>query len=60
MDRMLKVKDIQKNLGVSKDKAYTIIRTKGFPKIKIGRRYYIPEKEYEKWLKEHLRRKVIL
>lgn len=60
VDRILKVKDIQENLGISKSRAYELINMRGFPKIQIGRRYYIPESEYKEWISDHLKRKVLL
>lgn len=53
-DIMLDIKDIQRYLRCGHNKAYKIIQTKGFPRIKIGGRYYIPQKEFEKWLKAYL------
>lgn len=57
---ILKVTDIQKHLGIGKTKAYELVKLKGFPKIKIGHRYYIPEDAYEKWLHDNLKRTIIL
>lgn len=52
MEKFLKVKDIQKILGCGKQTAYDLVRLKGFPKITIGQRYYIPEEEFYKWMKD--------
>lgn len=60
LDKMLKVKDIQEHLGISKNKVYALIRTKGFPKIKIGRNYYLPEEQYKKWVNENLKHEIFL
>jgi excisionase family DNA binding protein len=51
---MLKVKDIQEALGCSGKKAYAIVNQKDFPKIKIGKTFYIPEDEFDKWVKRYL------
>mgnify|MGYP001088307820 CR=1 FL=1 len=59
-NKILKVSDIQEHLGISKDKAYKLVKMKSFPKIQIGHRYYIPQDEYEKWLGRHLKSKIIL
>ena len=53
---ILTVKDIKKSLGCGINRAYTIVNQNDFPKIKIGKRYYIPSNEYEKWLKNYLRK----
>ena len=60
MERILKVSDIQKHLGISKNRAYELIKTKTFPKIQIGHRYYIPEKEYNDWISKNVKHKIIL
>lgn len=60
IEKILTVKDIQEHLGVSKNKAYEIVKLKSFPKVTIGHRYYIPEEQYNKWINERLRTKVIL
>lgn len=60
MERILKVSDIQKHLGISKNRAYELIKTKTFPKIQIGHRYYIPEKEYNDWISKNVKQKIIL
>jgi predicted DNA-binding transcriptional regulator AlpA len=60
MVKMLKVKDIQEHLGISQRKAYALIQTKGFPKIMIGHRYFIPENKYSQWIDENVKHKIIL
>lgn len=53
MEKMLQVKDVQEHLGVCFDTAYKLFKVKGFPKIMIGKRYFVFEDDYIKWLKEH-------
>lgn len=60
MEKILKVKDIQDNLGISKTRAYQLIKLKSFPKIQIGHRYYIPEQAYNEWLDKNVKGKIIL
>lgn len=60
LERMLKVADIQKHLGISRKKAYELVLLKGFPKITIGRGYFIPEDQYKKWINENVKNKIIL
>lgn len=57
---MLTVKDIKEHLKISEKKAYKLIKYKGFPKIVIGHRYFIPKKQYLKWLDENTKHKIIL
>ena len=57
---MLTVKDIIKHLHISEKKAYKLIQYKGFPKITIGHRYFIPKNQYLKWIDENTKGKIIL
>lgn len=54
MDRYLKVKDVQEILSCSKTKVYAIINQKSFPKIKIGKQFYIPFEAFKKWENTYL------
>lgn len=54
MDKLLKPKDIKEILGCSERKTYDIIRKKSFPKIKIGKQYYIPADDFIAWQKSYL------
>ena len=51
--QILSVKDVQNILGCSKNKAYSIVGAQGFPKIKIGKQFYIPEEEFQKWIRKY-------
>lgn len=51
---MYSVDDIQKILGCSRKKTYQIINCPTFPKIKIGRQFFVPKSEYQKWVKRNL------
>ena len=53
MDKLLTIKDIQTIFGCGKDKAYQIVTKRGFPSIKIGRVYYISEKNLQKWIENN-------
>ena len=54
--KILTVKEIKQILGCGINRAYDIVQQDDFPKIKIGKRYYIPQDEFEKWLKGYLRK----
>lgn len=55
MDRevqnLYKISDIQKIFSCSRGKAYGIIHLPGFPKLQIGRQFYVVPEEFMKWLK---------
>ena len=53
MQKMLTPKDVQTLFGLSQTKVYRLIEAKGFPKIKIGRQYYIPEADLEHWVEKN-------
>ena len=53
-------KDIQIIFKVGKSKAYEIIGAKGFPKIKIGKQFYIPKNDLDKWLTNNLNNAIML
>lgn len=53
---MLTVKDIKESLGCGINRAYDIVNQKDFPKVKIGKRFYIPKDEYDKWIHSYLRK----
>ena len=51
--KILHPKEIKEILGCGMNRVYDIINTNGFPKIKIGNRYYIPEKAFYLWLNQY-------
>lgn len=50
MPLILNVSDIEKIMGISRVKAYELVKTEGFPIIKVGRRITIPKPAFERWL----------
>lgn len=51
--KFLGVKDIQNIFNVGREKAIALIKSEGFPVIKIGRTYRIDPQKLEKWIAEH-------
>ena len=47
---VLTVKEVQHILRIGQVNAYQLIRTPGFPVIKIGRAYRIPRDSFFQWL----------
>jgi len=47
---LLKVKDIQDILNISKNSAYELVNSKNFPAIKIGRCLRIPRDSFKEWV----------
>ncbi len=46
-------KDLQIVLGVGKNVAYKLMRSKNFPSIVIGGRYFVEVKTLEKWINQN-------
>ena len=49
---VLSVPEAAEVLGISKSKMYEIVRIKGFPAIRVGKRVLINAKRLEDWLDE--------
>ena len=60
MDKLLKVKDIQKILGCGQQTVYDLVKLKDFPKITLGKRYYIPEEAFNKWINDNVTATIML
>ena len=50
---MLSVPQLAAALGISRSGAYALVRSEGFPALKIGSRIVIPKDELLKWIPEH-------
>lgn len=54
MPVILTVCDIQKIMGISRTKAYQLLRSEGFPKLKIGKRIAIPKEALKNWINNRI------
>lgn len=54
-NKLLTPKDVQSVLNIGKNTTYKLFALKGFPKIKIGKKYFIYEDDLEKYLKSHVK-----
>ena len=50
---ILTAKDLGKRLKIGRDKAYSLIKSAGFPSVKIGGRYIVTEKALDEWLSRY-------
>ena len=50
---MLNVVQVAAVLGISRAGAYELVRTEGFPALKIGSRIVIPKDELQEWVKRN-------
>lgn len=47
---VMSAKDLARRLHIGRDKAYALIKSKGFPSIKLGGRYIVTSKALNEWL----------
>lgn len=52
------VEQVATELGISKPIAYDLVRSEGFPALRVGRRVIIPRQEFEQWLSDSALNKV--
>ena len=51
MERMtMSVQELSAQMGISLPKAYELVKTPGFPTLRIGTRILIPIDAYKSWL----------
>ena len=50
---MLSGPEMAAALGISRAGAYELVRTEGFPALKIGSRIVIPKDELQEWVKRN-------
>lgn len=50
---MLSVQKIAIVLGISKTSAYDLVRSKGFPVLKIGSRLVVPKEKFREWVEQN-------
>lgn len=46
----MSVQELSAQMGISLPKAYELVKTPGFPTIRIGARILIPIESYKEWL----------
>ena len=47
------VMGFSKVLGISKTSAYELVRSKGFPVLKIGSRLVVPQEKFCEWVEQN-------
>lgn len=52
LPELMTVKDLQNYLGIGKDKAYKLVKSKSFPALKLGGRYYAIKPDFVTWLEK--------
>ena len=49
----LSAEDVSRVLGISKYNAYTLMRSDGFPMVRMGRRMLVQKKAFLEWIDKH-------
>lgn len=52
---LMTVKELQSYLGIGKDKAYALVKSKSLPALKIGGRYYVIKPNFAVWVGKQTR-----
>ena len=50
---MLSVQDVAIVLGISKTSACELVRSKGFPVLRIGSRMVVPKEKFREWVEQN-------
>ena len=53
---ILNVNDVASSLAISKVSAYELVKSKGFPVVRVGRRIKIPKAAFIEWLDDQSKR----
>ena len=54
LPRALSAEDVAQVLGISRANAYTLMHSKGFPTLKIGKRMTVPKDKLIAWMEKQL------
>lgn len=54
----MSVRDVMRELGVSRPMAYRLTAQPGFPVIRAGKRLLIPRRAFEQWLADNVGKNV--
>lgn len=51
---MLNADEVASALGISRANAYTLLRSKGFPTLRIGKRMLVPKDKLLEWMTKQI------
>ena len=54
---MLSVPEVAAALGISQAGAYELVRTDGFPSLKVGSRIVVPKEKFIEWIDKNTAKK---
>lgn len=50
LPEILHIKHVAEYLGIWRESAGSLMKTKGFPSVKVGKRRYVYREAFKKWL----------
>lgn len=50
--QLMSARELEETLGLTRNGAYTLLHTNGFPVVKVGSRLYAVRSEVDRWLKQ--------
>lgn len=53
MPLIMNVDDISRVLGVSRSTAYAVMKSEGFPLLRVGNRFLVTSDRFWKWIDAH-------
>lgn len=51
----LTAEDVAQVLGVSRSNAYTLMRSRGFPTLRVGKRMMVPKDKLFEWMEKQIK-----
>ena len=51
----LTAEDVAQVLGVSRSNAYTLMRSRGFPTLRVGKRMIVPKDKLLEWMEKQIK-----
>lgn len=60
MRKLLKPNEVAEYLHIGRDKTYALLKMKGFPSVRIGKQYLVPEDKLDKWVNDKLGKQIFL
>ena len=52
-EKTISVEELKKELGIGTSLAYKLIRTPGFPAVRVGRRILVSRAGLDRWLEDN-------
>ena len=60
LQKLLTVKDVQSILNIGRTTAYQLMRSSGFPTLRINNRLFVSQEALEKWIKMYSGRQYLI